>query len=156
RRLEPIARDEPGLRRFQVDLTWSYLGLGAVSEPSHSAEAEALARKAVAIGEQLTRQFPRMERYSQLLAQARRQVAECSLRNGDGSEAERLLLAALAPSEKLARKQPEFPSYQAALADVHNSLGVVYRHRSRFEDAARAHRQALALAEALAEKYPQE
>jgi tetratricopeptide (TPR) repeat protein len=156
RLLEPIARDEQWLRRFQGDLARSYLALGAICEQTSPADTEVLARKALAIGEQLTRQFPKMDRYQALLAQAQQRLAECRLRNGEGHEAEQLLLAALTLREKLARKQPEFPSDQAALAEIHNGLGAVHRASSRLEHAARAYRKALALAEPLAESYPEE
>lgn len=156
RLLEPIARDEQYLRRWQGDLARSYLALATTCQPDRLDEAEILARKALAIAEQLTRQFPRMDRHQSLLAQAQQQVAVLCLRKNQRTEAEQLLLAARTVCEKLAQKQPVYLADQAALAAVQNDLGRLSRLAGRFEEAARAHGQALALVESLAQNNPEE
>jgi serine/threonine protein kinase len=143
---------EPGLR---YDLALAYRQLASVSRLlEQHGEAEKAYAGAVALLEDLVREYPEVPEYQSELARAHVGLGMLYGRTDrPGAEAEHRRVVEI--RERLVREHPETIAYRSELGRAWQALGVHLRHaKGRLAEAEEAYRHALDVQEALVRDQP--
>jgi tetratricopeptide (TPR) repeat protein len=151
---EPLARDEPGHRRYEPYTAEAYTHLGNLCARSRPAEAEEYNKRALAIHERRARQYPSARPCRENLARAWHNLGELYVELGRYTEAEPLLVQAVSERERTVKEWPEPWHGPMALAEDLIQLGRTYQGSHQAERARAAYQRAAGFLEALRAEKP--
>jgi serine/threonine protein kinase len=114
-----------------------------------SQASESAYRRAIALGQKLTADFPNRPEFRQQLALSHNALGVL-LSADRTTEKESAYAEALAILKPLAAEFPNRPEFRQILAGVHNNLGNLFHETGRTKEAEDAHAEALAIREQLA------
>jgi serine/threonine protein kinase len=133
----------------------AYHRMGRMSQVlGRSEDSENAYRRAVALGLQLTADFPTRPEYRQELALSHNTLGVLLKSTGRLPEAESAYAEALAILKQLASEFPTMPEFRQALAGIHNNLGELLYVTARLKEAEAAYAEALAIRKQLAADFP--
>jgi serine/threonine protein kinase/tetratricopeptide (TPR) repeat protein len=146
---EAAATKEEGARQARA-----YHRMGRLNNVlGRSQDSENAYRRAVALGQQLTADFPTRPEFRQELAYSHNALGNL-LRPTRPREAEAAYREALAILKQLAADFLDRPEFRQALAGVYNNLGNVFQVTGRPTEAEDAYVEALAIRKQLAADFP--
>jgi serine/threonine protein kinase len=154
--LGDLATEYPAIADYQHALAKSYLHLGKLyvlylGGPKRRGEAEAVLLKALAINQQLGRDYPAVAEYQIDQASVQLNLGFSRRAAGRLAEAEAALVQTVAIGHELNRDHLAISEYQEREAMGNYELGYLYRQMGRLPEAERAYKDALALMKAAAQ-----
>jgi serine/threonine-protein kinase len=152
---ERLARANPAVSRYQIDLARSHTLIGKLqNEASHAAESLESFRHARAIHERLVRHDPTSARFQSALALSENNVGELLRRTGDPAAALESHQRALAIRQALVRDHPTSTEFRAGLAQTHLNLGLLLSEEGRSTEALAAYQRAVSFQDQVARADP--
>jgi tetratricopeptide (TPR) repeat protein len=119
-------------------------------------EAQAAFRRAWAIYQKHTSDFPNVRFYRERLAWASHRLADSLTDPDDGTEAERLYCEAVEEHEKLVADFPKVAIYRRGLSRAYRGHGNLLRRLGRHDDAEKVYRQTINRLQTLTAEFPQD
>jgi len=119
-----------------------------------SADAEAGYNRAIALYEQLAKEFPAEVEYRAELARCHFDLGYLWIEQGKRPEAEAAYRRAIDWHEKVAAELPDEPAFRRELADAYTNLGGLLRDGLKIAEADKAFREAITLGEKVAGEAP--
>jgi serine/threonine protein kinase len=145
-------RSAPARRHLEAVINQS---LGVAHSDSDPHEAEKADNKAIAILDQLVREYPKVVRYRRDLADVRNNAASRRLNLGRHEQAVPELRETQKLLQSLSAEAPEKLEYLEALVNNHGLLAGALAELNMTDQSVEQYQAALAILDSLFEKYPQ-